>query len=91
MQHYKTSHRMCYMKKGALKNFAKFTGKRLFQSFTCFPQKDVLKDLLKKRLQHMRFLVNFWNFWNSFFYSFFHFWVTASGTFSKDIEKSAGS
>ena len=56
-----------------------------------FSIKRCSERFVKKETPAHAFLVNFGNFWNSFFYSFFHFWVTASGAFSKDIEKSAGS
>ena len=53
----------CSMKRGALRNFAKFTGKRLCQSLF-FNKVAGLRPatLLKKRLWHRRFPVNFAKF-----------------------------
>ena len=48
----RSSHRRCSIKKYALKNFAKFTGKHLCQSL-------FFNKLLKKRLWHRCFPVNF--------------------------------
>ena len=56
---FRSSHRRCSVKKGVLRNFAKFTGKHLCQSF--FFNK-VLATLLKKRLWHRCFPVNFAKF-----------------------------
>ena len=52
----RSSHWRCSVKKGVLRNFAKFTGKHLCQSL--FFKKEAL---LKKRLWH-RFPVNFAKF-----------------------------
>ena len=54
---YRSSHQRRSMKKGVLRNFAKFTGKRLCQSL--FFNKETL---LKKRLWHRCFPVNFVKF-----------------------------
>ena len=59
----RNSHQRCFMKKGVLRNFKKFTGKRLCQSL--FLNKVAgLKPatLLKKRLWHRCFPVNFLKF-----------------------------
>ena len=48
------------MKKGVLKNFAKFTGKH--QSQSLFFNKAAGRGLQKKRLCHWRFPVNFAKF-----------------------------
>ena len=55
----RSSHRKCSMK-GVLKNFIKFTGKHLCRSL-CFNKVAGLRPatLLKKRLWHRCFLVNF--------------------------------
>ena len=50
---YRSNHRRCFVKKGVLRNFAKFTGKHL-----CFRA----ATLLKKSLWHRCFPVNFANF-----------------------------
>ena len=59
----RSSHRRCSVKKGVFRNFAKFTGKHLCQSFF-FDKVAVLRpaSLLKKRLWHRCFLVNFTEF-----------------------------
>ena len=56
---YRSSHWRCFVKKGVLKNFTKFTGKELCQTLYfnnvagLFPA-----TLLKKRLWHSCFPVN---------------------------------
>ena len=57
---FKSSHRSCSIKKGVLKNFAKFTGKHLRQSLY-FNKAAGLRPatLLKKRIWQRCFLVNF--------------------------------
>ena len=57
------SHRRCSVRKGVLKNFAKFTRKHLYQSLF-FNEVTGLKSatLLKKRLWHKCFAVNFAKF-----------------------------
>ena len=59
----RSSHQRCSMKKGVLKNFTKFTGKHLCQSLI-FNKLAVLRPatLLKKRLWHRCFPVNFVKF-----------------------------
>ena len=59
----RSSHQRCSMKKGDLKNFAKFTGKQLCQRFF-FNKVAGLRSatLLKKRLWHRCFPVNFAKF-----------------------------
>ena len=55
---FRSSHQSCSMQKGALRNFTKFTGKHLCQSlFGVRPA-----TLLKKRLKHRCFPVNFMKF-----------------------------
>ena len=52
-----------FCKKGVLQNFAKFTGKHLFQSLFFKKVADLRpSSLLKKRLWHMCFPVNFAKF-----------------------------
>ena len=53
---FRSSHRRCSTRKGALRNFTKFTGKHLYQSL-----------LLKKRLWHRCFPVNFAKFLKTLF------------------------
>ena len=48
----------CSVRKSLLRNFAKFTGKHLHQSFF-FNQVPGLRTLLKKKLRHRFFPVNF--------------------------------
>ena len=59
----KSSHRRCSIRKGVLRNFAKFTGKHPHQSLS-FNKVVGLRHatLLKKRLQHRYFPVNFAKF-----------------------------
>ena len=59
----KSSHRRCSVKKGVLRNFTKFTGKHLCQSLF-FNKVAGLRPatLLKKRLWHRCFPVNFAKF-----------------------------
>ena len=60
---FRSSHRRCSMKKGVLRNFTKFRGKRLCQSLF-FNKVAGLRPatLLKKRLWHRCFPVNFAKF-----------------------------
>ena len=57
---YRSSHQRCSMKKGVPRNFTKFTGKHLCQSLF-FNKVAGLRPatLLKKRLWHRCFPVNF--------------------------------
>ena len=63
MVKFRSSHRWCSAKKGDLKNFAIFTGKHLCRSFF-FNKVAGLRpaSLLKKRLRHRCFPVNFGKF-----------------------------
>ena len=60
---YRSSHRSCSVRKGVLKNFAKFTGKHLCQSLF-FNKVAGLRPvtLLKRRPWHRCFPVNFAKF-----------------------------
>ena len=60
---YRSSHRRCSLKKGVLGNFTKFTGKHLYQSHF-FNKVASLRPatLLKKRLWHRCFPMNFAKF-----------------------------
>ena len=62
-ENYRSSHRRCFIRKGILKNFTKFTGKHLCQS-PFFNKVAGLRSatLLKKRLWHKCFPVNFVTF-----------------------------
>ena len=66
---FRSSHQTCSMKKGILRNFAKFTGKHLCQSLF-FNKVAGLRyaTLLKKRLWHMCFPVNFAKFLGTLFF-----------------------
>ena len=59
----RSSHQRCSIKKGVLRNFTKFTGKHLCQSLF-FSKVASLRPatLLKKRLWHRCFFVNFVKF-----------------------------
>ena len=60
---YRSSHRRCSVKKGVLRNFAKFTGKHLCQSLFFNKVIDLrLVTLLKKKLWHRCFCMNFSEF-----------------------------
>ena len=59
---FRISHQSCSIKKGVLKNFAKFTGKQLCQSFFNNVAGSRPPTLLKKRLWHRCFPVNFAKF-----------------------------
>ena len=65
----RNSHQRCSIKKGVLKNFIKFTGKHLCQSFF-FNKVSGLRTaaLLKKMLWHRCFPVNFAKFLRTPFY-----------------------
>ena len=62
---YRSSHQKCSLRKGVLRNFTRFTGKHLCQSlfFICVR----LATLLKKRLWHRCFPVNFAKFLRTLF------------------------
>ena len=66
---YRSRHRMCSVKKGVLKNFAKFIEKQLCQSLF-FNKVAGLKSktLLKKELWHRRISMNFAKFLRRPFY-----------------------
>ena len=63
LQKYRSIHRRCYVYKSVLRNFAKFTGKRLYQSLF-FIKITGLRPaaLLKKRIWRRCFPVNFAKF-----------------------------
>ena len=75
----RSSHRRCFIEKGVLKTLAKFTGKHLCWSLF-FNKVAGLQpsSLLKKRLQHMCFPVNFAKFLRTPFFKEHHS-VTAPG------------
>ena len=58
----RSSHRRCSIKKGILKNFAKYIGKHLYQGLLCFSVPKYSSGLkLETRLWHGCFPVNFAN------------------------------
>ena len=65
---FRSSHRRCSVRKGVLTNFAKFTGKHLCQSLF-FNKLAAVRPatLLKKRLWHRGFPVNFVKFLRTYF------------------------
>ena len=71
----KSSYRRWSVRKGVLRNFAKFTGKHLCQSL--FFNKATFATLLKKKLWHRSFPVKFVKFLRALFYTE-HLWATAS-------------
>ena len=72
-----SSHQKCSMKKGVLGNFAKFTGRGLWQSLF-FNKVAGLRPvtLLKKRLWHRGCPMNFAKFLRTPFFTE-HLWTTA--------------
>ena len=76
--HSRSSHQRCSTKKSVHRNFTKFTGKHLCQSLF-FKKVAGLRPetLLKKRLWHGRFPVNFVEFLRTPFFKE-HLWTTAS-------------
>ena len=65
----RSSHQRCSIKKGVLRDFAKFTGKHLYESL--FLNKVIGLEpatLLKKRLWHRCFPVNLAKFLRTLFY-----------------------
>ena len=65
---FRSSHRRCSVRKGVLRNLTKFTGTHLCQSLF-FNKVAALKPaaLLKRRLWHRRFPVNFAKFLRTLF------------------------
>ena len=75
---YRRIYQGCSMKKLILKNFAKFTGKHLFQGLFSNRMEDLRSvTLLKKRLCHSCFPANFAKFLRTRFFKE-HLWTTAS-------------
>ena len=65
---YRSSHRRCSIKKGVLKNFTKFTGNHMCQNLFFNKVADLRPaTLLKKRLWHRCFPVNFVKFSRTLF------------------------
>ena len=63
------SHQKCFIRKGLLRNFAKFTGKHLCQSHFLNKVAGLRpRTLLKERLWHRCFPVNFTKFIGIFFH-----------------------
>ena len=75
---FRSRHRKCSVKKGVLKNFSKFTGKHLCQSLL-FNKVASFRPaaLVKKRLWHGCFPVNFEKFLRTPFF-IEHLWANAS-------------
>ena len=65
---YRSSHQRCSINKGVLRNFTKFAGKHLCQSFFFNKVAGRPATLLKKRLWHKCFPVNFAKFLRTPFY-----------------------
>ena len=76
--------RRCSVKKGVLINFAKFTGKHLSQSFFFNKSADLRSaTLLKKRLWHRCFPVNFAKFIRTPFFKKHLWWLLLQAFISK--------
>ena len=58
----RSSDQRCSVRKGALRNFKKLTGKQLWQSLFLIKLQVFLQLYLKKRLRHRCFSVNFAKF-----------------------------
>ena len=78
---YRSSHQRCSMKKGVVRNFTKVPGKHLCRSLIFNKKRHRTATLLKKRLWHRCFPVNFLKFQGT---HFFHL-VAASGIKSKIV------
>ena len=75
---YRRIYQGCSMKKLILKNFAKFTGKHLFQGLFSYRMEGLRSvTLLKKRLCHSCFPANFAKFLRTRFFKEY-LWTTAS-------------
>ena len=59
---FRSSHQRCSMKKGVLGNFPKFTGKHLCRVYFLIKLQARPANLLRRRLWHMCFPVNFEKF-----------------------------
>ena len=75
----RSSHQRCSVKNGAIRNFTKFTGKHLCQSFFFNKVAGLSPStLLKKRLWHRCFLVNFMKFLRKPFFTEHFRWLLLS-------------
>ena len=94
----RSSYRRCSIKKGVLRNFAKFTGKHMRQSLF-FNKVASLRPvtLLKKRLWHRGFPVNFAKFLRTSFFTEHLRWLlpdkssNLQGNFQYNIFQKLGS
>ena len=69
LQRIRSSHQRCFIIKGVLRNFAKFTGKELCQSLFLFKVAGLWPaTLLRKRLRHRFFPVTVAKFLRKTFY-----------------------
>ena len=82
--HWKSSHQRCSIKKGVLRNFKKFIGKHLCQSLS-FNKVEGLRPetLLKKRLWHRCFPVNFVKFLRTPFLTEHVWWLLVALSLKK--------
>ena len=71
---FRSSHQRCSMKKGVLGNFPKFTGKHLCRVYFLIKLQARPANLLRRRLWHMCFPVNFEKFLRTPFY-IEHLWL----------------
>ena len=73
---FRSSHQRCFMKDGVLKNFAKFTEKPLYQSLLFNKAADLRPaTLVKKRLWHRCFLMDFAKFLRTSFFIEHLWWL----------------
>ena len=76
---YRSSHQRCSVRKGILRNFAKFTGKHLYRSLF-FNRVAGLRPatLLRKKIWHKCFPVNFAKFSRTAFFTEHLWWLILS-------------
>ena len=77
---FRSSHQRCSMKKSVLGNFPKFTGKHLCRVYFLIKLQARPANLLRRRLWHMCFPVNFEKFLRTPFYMEHLWWLLPNFT-----------
>ena len=77
---FRSSHQRCSMKKSVLGNFPKFTGKHLCRVYFLIKLQARPANLLRRRLWHMCFPVNFEKFLRTPFYIEHLWWLLPNFT-----------